>query len=1268
MWPDVFGAQDAENQFLRDQLDPRVWWASDAPHSFDGHREPILGSVSVACLVTDLLRGLGLAPDAAIGYSLGETAALVALCAWSGRDEMMHRLRSSPLFHTELAGPCDAARRVWGIPAAEPVDWIAGVVPRSPEDVLKAISGRRRVALLIKNLASESVIGGSRGPVDQVVADLKCPFFELPTVSTVHCEIGREVEADLRALHDVPTIAPAGITFYSGASGASYAVDRGSAGAAIAASASATIDFPKVIERAYQDGVRYFVEVGPGSSCSRLIGQILRGRPHLAFSACQAEVDPLMAILNVLGQSIAERVPVDLTGLYGSRTGPEVPIAADATSTSRNRHTIRIEVRGSGFQVPALPTGAAKPLVATATRLSPADLEGVPAIGGLPAGEAGPIEQGRLLEARPGERLPLLRSILAAESAAAGAHHAFLKVAHDSADLIAKHLAFELELIEEWKQRSAAASSLDKSSRRQFEAPDHASSGPFEPPVVFDRWACREFAVGSAAAVLGSEYAAVDGFPTRVRLPDEPLMLVDRVLAIEGVPRSLEGGRIVTEHVVQPQAWYLDGGRMVPSIAIEAGQADLLLCGYLGVDLETRGMAVYRLLDATVSFFRALPREGDVIRYDIRIDGFFRQGAMILFRFRLDATVAGEPLLSMRDGCAGFFTPEDLAAGRGIIPHAIDPHPRAGGTPAKTPDLVPPVSTRLVLSQLEALRRGDLSDAFGSPFDRVLVDDPLRLPGGRLALLHRVTGLDATAGSARLGFVRAEADIHPDDWFLVCHFVDDRVMPGTLMYESCLQALRILLMRIGWIGRRGQVVFEPVPGKAIRLKCRGQVVESTSVVTYEVTITERGYRPEPYAIANALVIVDGKPIVELIGISLQLTGTDRAELETLWARSAQESPDAVPGTEFERATRSVTSGGVFFDHDRILAFALGKPVQAFGERYRPFEDGRFLARLPAPPYQCVDRIMHTDARPWVMTAGTAAVAEYDIDPDAWFFAADRQDSLPLAILLEVALQPCGWLAAYMGSALNSDDELKFRNLSGSACQHRRVTRRTGTLTTRVKVTKITSAAGMILQSYEFAVHSSEGPVYEGTADFGFFPQRAMEEQAGIRDAAVYSMTPDETSRAQSLAFPDVPPFPDSRWRMIDRIDELVWDGGPRGLGVARASTRVDPSAWFFRAHFMNDPVWPGSLGLESLLQLLKIVAVARWGEGRRPAFESPVIGQRHRWTYRGQIVPTDHRVTVQAEIKDRDDQRRRLLADGHLEVDGKIIYRMHDFAIALPES
>ena len=54
-------------------------------------------------------------------------------------------------------------------------------------------------------------------------------------------------------------------------------------------------------------------------------------------------------------------------------------------------------------------------------------------------------------------------------------------------------------------------------------------------------------------------------------------------------------------------AWYLDGGRMAACVAIEAGQADLFLSGWLGIDFRTRGLAVYRLLDAKVTFHRGLP-------------------------------------------------------------------------------------------------------------------------------------------------------------------------------------------------------------------------------------------------------------------------------------------------------------------------------------------------------------------------------------------------------------------------------------------------------------------------------------------------------------------------------------------------------------------------------------------------------------------------------------------------------------------------------------
>ncbi len=134
--------------------------------------------------------------------------------------------------------------------------------------------------------------------------------------------------------------------------------------------------------------------------------------------------------------------------------------------------------------------------------------------------------------------------------------------------------------------------------------------------------------------------------------------------------------------------------------------------------------------------------------------------------------------------------------------------------------------------------------------------------------------------------------------------------------------------------------------------------------------------------------------------------------------------------------------------------------------------------------------------------------------------------------------------------------------------------------------------------------------------------------------------------------------------MIDRVEAFVPDGGPKGLGFVQGALAVDPSAWYFKAHFYQDPVIPGSLGLESLLQLLKVAAVERWGGGPRTRFRA-MVGAPHSWLYRGQVTPANRRVVVQAVVTGRDDRTRQLTADGLLWVDGKVIYRMSDFALAV---
>ena len=96
--------------------------------------------------------------------------------------------------------------------------------------------------------------------------------------------------------------------------------------------------------------------------------------------------------------------------------------------------------------------------------------------------------------------------------------------------------------------------------------------------------------------------------------------------------------------------------------------------------------------------------------------------------------------------------------------------------------------------------------------------------------------------------------------------------------------------------------------------------------------------------------------------------------------------------------------------------------------------------------------------PFVLAPRASCAAEYEVPANAWYFEANRCERMSFAVLLEVALQPCGWLAAYAGSALLSEADLHFRNLDGTATQLAEVGRDAGTLTMRARMTTGASAA------------------------------------------------------------------------------------------------------------------------------------------------------------------------------------------------------------------
>jgi 3-hydroxymyristoyl/3-hydroxydecanoyl-(acyl carrier protein) dehydratase len=347
-----------------------------------------------------------------------------------------------------------------------------------------------------------------------------------------------------------------------------------------------------------------------------------------------------------------------------------------------------------------------------------------------------------------------------------------------------------------------------------------------------------------------------------------------------------------------------------------------------------------------------------------------------------------------------------------------------------------------------------------------------------------------------------------------------------------------------------------------------------------------------------------------------------------------------------------------------MAYSNGKPSEGFGEPYRIFDEGRVIARLPGPPYQFLDRIVAVTGEPFVLKGGAACEAEYDVPPNEWYFEANRCPLMPFSVLLEIALQPCGWLAAYCGSALLSDSDLSFRNLGGKGTQFAPVGPNVGTLTAKATLTSFSKSAGMIIQHFNLLVTVGDRKVYEGTTYFGFFAKAALENQVGMPQAKVPFLNQQQLVESKPEVLPHDAPFPGPMMRMVDRIDGYIPDGGGKRLGLIQGRIAVDPEFWFFKAHFYQDPVWPGSLGVESFLQLLKYVAWKRWGTVPANGWQTPAVGVPHTWTYRGQVLPKDKEVTVVLEVTAADDAARTLTADGYLVVDGRIIYHMQGFTIS----
>lgn len=130
--------------------------------------------------------------------------------------------------------------------------------------------------------------------------------------------------------------------------------------------------------------------------------------------------------------------------------------------------------------------------------------------------------------------------------------------------------------------------------------------------------------------------------------------------------------------------------------------------------------------------------------------------------------------------------------------------------------------------------------------------------------------------------------------------------------------------------------------------------------------------------------------------------------------------------------------------------------------------------------------------------------------------------------------------------------------------------------------------------------------------------------------------------------------------MMDRVARIADFGGAFDKGEIIAELDIHPGLWFFDCHFPGDPVMPGCLGLDAMWQLVGfyLAWIGNPGHGRALG-----VGEVK---FTGQVLPTATKVSYRIDMK-RVISRKLVLgiADGTMEVDGRVIYTAKDLRVGL---